>query len=89
MIFILDHEVVSAMCMLLNDRKYHRFEEEIYCVPILSQIFYSLKFSVGIHYKDYIDPNTKKAYRITQYKDYLPFLDKTKLASHPFISYHF
>ncbi|RYQ96020.1 hypothetical protein Ahy_B08g091468 [Arachis hypogaea] len=39
---------------------------------------------LGSHDVEYIDPNTKKAYQISEFMDYLPFLDKRKLASHSF-----
>ncbi|KAL4294566.1 hypothetical protein AHAS_Ahas18G0240900 [Arachis hypogaea] len=39
------------------------------------------------HGENYVDPNTNKAYwiNINQHAHYLRFLDKRKLASHPFL----
>ncbi|RYR04063.1 hypothetical protein Ahy_B06g083602 [Arachis hypogaea] len=44
-------------------------------------------FMLENHGKNYIDQNTNKAYRINinQYAHYLHYLDKRKLASHPFL----
>ncbi|RYR76390.1 hypothetical protein Ahy_A01g000983 [Arachis hypogaea] len=75
-----EKEVVSAMCMVLNDRKCRRLDEEIYCLP--TNI---VNLMLGKHNHKYIDPNTKASYHISEFKEYLSFLDKRKLTSHPFV----
>ncbi|RYR58998.1 hypothetical protein Ahy_A05g024851 [Arachis hypogaea] len=73
--------VVNAHCMILNDIKCLQFQEEIHCV--LTDIMFILEN----HSENYIDPKTNKAYRmdVDQYAHYCHFLDKRKLASHPFM----
>ncbi|RYR73090.1 hypothetical protein Ahy_A02g007388 [Arachis hypogaea] len=65
--------VVSIHSMILNQIKICRYQEQIYIVPqdVVS----------------YIDERTNKAYRfdIEQYAHHHQFLDKRKLASHPFL----
>ncbi|RYR04591.1 hypothetical protein Ahy_B06g084365 [Arachis hypogaea] len=61
--------VIFAMCQILNSKKIERFEKLIYCLPL--NIVISCK--------------TNKPFQIEDYKDYIPFLDKKKLASHPFV----
>ncbi|QHO46860.1 uncharacterized protein DS421_6g191320 [Arachis hypogaea] len=64
--------VVSIHNMILNEIKTKRYQEQIYIVPL--DIVY-------------IDKRTNKAYKfdIEQYAHYRQFLDKRKLASHPFL----
>ncbi|KAL4371203.1 hypothetical protein AHAS_Ahas06G0142300 [Arachis hypogaea] len=73
--------VVNAHCMILNDIKCPLLRK-IYCVP--TDI---VMFMLGTHGQKYIDPKTKKAYRmdVEKYDHYCQFLDKRKLASHPFL----
>ncbi|QHN85096.1 uncharacterized protein DS421_16g534370 [Arachis hypogaea] len=73
--------VVTIHSMILNEIKGHRFQEQIYIVPLDI-----VMFMLGNYGMDYIDPRTKKAYQfdIDQYADHRRFLDKRKLASHPF-----
>ncbi|RYR09187.1 hypothetical protein Ahy_B05g077327 [Arachis hypogaea] len=81
-----ENTVVNTHCMILNDMKCLRFEKDIYCVP--TDI---VMFMLGNHGEKYIDPKTKKAYRfdVDRYAHQRQFLDKRKLASHPFLSRDF
>ncbi|KAL4315300.1 hypothetical protein AHAS_Ahas15G0171300 [Arachis hypogaea] len=65
-------KVVSIHSMILNQIKVQQYQEQIYIVPL--DIVY-------------IDKRTNKAYRfdIEQYAHHRQFLDKRKLASHPFL----
>ncbi|RYR48787.1 hypothetical protein Ahy_A07g034864 isoform B [Arachis hypogaea] len=87
-IFVLKHEanyegVVTIHSIILNEIKGHRFQEQIYIVPL------DIIFMLESHGMDYTDPRTKKAYRfdIDQYAHHRRFLDKKKLASHPFVTF--
>ncbi|RYQ83776.1 hypothetical protein Ahy_B10g102609 [Arachis hypogaea] len=51
--------VVNAHCVILNDIKCSRFQEDIYCVPIDI-----VMFMLGTHGENYIDPKITKAYRM-------------------------
>ncbi|RYR19784.1 hypothetical protein Ahy_B03g064674 [Arachis hypogaea] len=68
--------VVNAQCMILNDIKCPRFQKDIYCM-----------FMLGTQGEKYIDPKTNKAYQmdVDRHAHYRQFLDKRKLASHPFL----
>ncbi|RYR04650.1 hypothetical protein Ahy_B06g084424 [Arachis hypogaea] len=59
--------VVNAHCMILNDIKYPRFQEEIYCVPTDIVMFMLKNYG-----ENHIDPKTNKTYRIDvdQYAHY-------------------
>ncbi|RYR13203.1 hypothetical protein Ahy_B04g070316 [Arachis hypogaea] len=74
--------VVNTHCMILNDMKCPRFEKDIYCVS--TDI---VMFMLGNYGVDYLDPKTKKAYRfdVERYAHQCQFLEKRKLASHPFL----
>ncbi|RYR49049.1 hypothetical protein Ahy_A07g035333 [Arachis hypogaea] len=74
--------VVSIHSLILNEIKTKWYQEQIYIV--LMDI---VNFMVGTHGENYIDKRTNKANRfnIQQYDHYRQFLDKRKLATHPFI----
>ncbi|RYR02826.1 hypothetical protein Ahy_B06g081662 [Arachis hypogaea] len=78
--------VVTAHNMILNQIKGHRFQEQIYSVPLDI-----VMFMLGNHGEKYTDPKTYKAYRfhIDKYAHHRQFLDKRKLASYPFVSCDF
>ncbi|KAL4392993.1 hypothetical protein AHAS_Ahas02G0007500 [Arachis hypogaea] len=73
--------VVSIHSMILNQIKVRRYQEQIYIVPL------DINFMLGTHGVEYTDKKTNKAYRfdIEQYAHHHQFLDKRKLASHPFL----
>ncbi|RYQ93112.1 hypothetical protein Ahy_B09g099378 [Arachis hypogaea] len=68
--------------MTLNQIKVRRYQEQIYIVPLDI-----VNFMLGTHGESYTDKRTNKAYRfdIEQYAHHCQFLDKRKLASHPFL----
>ncbi|QHO20131.1 uncharacterized protein DS421_11g335180 [Arachis hypogaea] len=74
--------VVSIHSMILNEIKTKRYQEQIYIVPLDI-----VNFMLGTHGVEYTDKRTNKAYRfdIEQYAHHRQFLDKRKLASHPFL----
>ncbi|KAL4316062.1 hypothetical protein AHAS_Ahas15G0247500 [Arachis hypogaea] len=73
--------VVSIHSMILNQIKVRRYQEQIYIVSLDI-----VNFMLATHGVDYTDKRTNKAYRfnIEQYAHHRQFLDKRKLASHPF-----
>ncbi|KAL4343745.1 hypothetical protein AHAS_Ahas11G0109100 [Arachis hypogaea] len=77
--------VVSIHNMILNEIKTKRYQEQICIVP--QDI---VNFMFGRYGMKYTDERTNKAYRfdIDQYAHHRQFLDKRKLASHPFLSWH-
>ncbi|RYQ82600.1 hypothetical protein Ahy_B10g101183 isoform A [Arachis hypogaea] len=80
-IFVLKHEALYEG-MILNQIKVRRYEEQIYIVPLDI-----VNFMLERHGMDYTDKSTNKAYKfdVEQYAHYRQFLDKRKLASHPFL----
>ncbi|RYR08373.1 hypothetical protein Ahy_B05g076031 [Arachis hypogaea] len=74
--------VVSIHSMILNQIKVRLYQEQIYILPLDI-----VNFMVGTHGVDYTDKRTKKAYwfDIEQYAHPRQFLDKRKLALHPFL----
>ncbi|QHN84566.1 uncharacterized protein DS421_16g529730 [Arachis hypogaea] len=75
-------EVVCIYSMILNEIKVRRYQELIYIVPLDI-----VNFMLETHGESYVDKSTNKAYRfdIEQYAHHRQFLDKRKLASHPFL----
>ncbi|RYR53242.1 hypothetical protein Ahy_A06g028256 [Arachis hypogaea] len=69
--------VVNAHCKILNQINGRRFQEQIYCVPADIAMF-----MLGNHGEKYMDLNRMD---VDQYAHYHRFLDKRKLASHPFL----
>ncbi|RYR09600.1 hypothetical protein Ahy_B05g077973 [Arachis hypogaea] len=84
--------VVSIHSMILNQIKVQQYQEQIYIVPLdivkcdLIDVHF-VDFMLETHGVEYIDKRTNKAYRfdIEQYAHHRQFLDKRKLASHPFL----
>ncbi|KAL4299214.1 hypothetical protein AHAS_Ahas17G0078500 [Arachis hypogaea] len=76
-----DRKVVNIHSMILNQIKVRRYQEQIYIVPLDI-----VNFMLRTHGMEYIDKTTNKTYRfdIEHYVHYRQFLDKRKLASHPF-----
>ncbi|RYQ80684.1 hypothetical protein Ahy_Scaffold1g106929 [Arachis hypogaea] len=74
--------MVSIHIMILNQIKVRWYQEQIYIVQLDI-----VNFMLGTHGKSYTDKNTNKAYwfDIEQYAHHHQFLDKRKLASHPFL----
>ncbi|RYQ99280.1 hypothetical protein Ahy_B07g087185 [Arachis hypogaea] len=80
--------IVSAICLLLNKKRIKRFEEQIYCLLpdiVVSVIPILLNLALGNHKGKFEQPKTDKPFDIQDYKMFIPYLDKKKLASHPFI----
>ncbi|QHN95849.1 uncharacterized protein DS421_18g613270 [Arachis hypogaea] len=75
-------QVVSIHSMILNEIKTKRYQEQIYIVPMDV-----VNFMLETHGVKYTDMMTNKAYKfdIEQYAHHYQFLDKRKLASHPFL----
>ncbi|RYQ92184.1 hypothetical protein Ahy_B09g098355 [Arachis hypogaea] len=75
-------KVVSIRSMILNQIKVWRYQEQIYIVPLDI-----VNFMLETHGESYTDKRTNKSYRfdIEQYAHHHQFLNKTKLASHPFL----
>ncbi|RYR08677.1 hypothetical protein Ahy_B05g076480 [Arachis hypogaea] len=55
-------DVVNAQCMILNDRKCHQFQEEIYCVP--TEIVLFVLICNGRHWWLWIADVQKKAFYV-------------------------
>ncbi|RYR39981.1 hypothetical protein Ahy_A09g045629 [Arachis hypogaea] len=76
----IETEIVSAMCLILNQQNVKRFQEEIYCLP--SDI---VNMAVENHPNGkFLLPKTEKPFRVEDYPMFIPFLDLKKLASHPY-----
>ncbi|RYR11870.1 hypothetical protein Ahy_B04g069390 [Arachis hypogaea] len=77
----IEAEIVSTMCLILNQQNIKRFQEEIYCLsPDI------VNMAVGNHPNGkFLQPKTNKPFRVEDYPIFIPFLDLKKLASHPYI----
>ncbi|QHO20854.1 uncharacterized protein DS421_11g341600 [Arachis hypogaea] len=74
----IEAEIVTAICLILNQENIKRFQEEIYCLPP--------NMTIGNHPDgEFLQPKTKKPFRVEDYPMFIPFLDLKKLASHPYI----
>ncbi|QHO50658.1 uncharacterized protein DS421_1g24190 [Arachis hypogaea] len=74
-------QVVSAICLILNQKKEKRFHAQIYCLPpdIVSM-------ALSDHPKgEFISPKTNREFRVEAYPNFIPFIDRKKLSSHPYI----
>ncbi|XP_057760744.1 uncharacterized protein LOC130981139 [Arachis stenosperma] len=74
-------QIVSAICLILNQKNEKRFQEQIYCLPpdIVSM-------ALSDHPKgEFISPKTKKEFRVEAYPSFIHFIDRKKLSSHPYI----
>ncbi|QHN87385.1 uncharacterized protein DS421_16g554630 [Arachis hypogaea] len=74
--------VVCTYNMILNEIKVWWYQELKYIVPLDI-----VNFMLGTHSESYVDKSTNKAYQldIEQYAHHRQFLDKRKLALHPFL----
>ncbi|RYR03431.1 hypothetical protein Ahy_B06g082379 [Arachis hypogaea] len=77
----IEAEIVSAMCLILNQKNDKRFREQVYCLPpnILNMAIW--KHPNG----EFISPKTNKEFRVEDYPMFIPFINAKKLTSHPYI----
>ncbi|RYQ85610.1 hypothetical protein Ahy_B10g105175 [Arachis hypogaea] len=91
----IEAEIVSVMCLILNQQKIKRFQEEVYCLPpdIVSRVASrnfgcifctpSSNMAIANHPEGvFLQPKTNKPFRVEDYPMFIPFLDFKKLASH-------
>ncbi|QHN91991.1 uncharacterized protein DS421_17g579780 [Arachis hypogaea] len=76
----IEAEIVSAMCLILNQQNIKRFQEEIYCLPPDIMNMASGNHPTG----EFLHPKTNKPFRVEDYPMFILFLDLKKLASHPY-----
>ncbi|XP_057760994.1 uncharacterized protein LOC130981411 [Arachis stenosperma] len=77
----IESQIVSAICLILNQKNEKRFQEQIYCLPpdIVSM-------ALSDHPKgEFISPKTEKEFRVEAYPSFIHFIDRKKLSSHPYI----
>ncbi|RYR46793.1 hypothetical protein Ahy_A07g032613 [Arachis hypogaea] len=77
----IESQIVSAICLILNQKNEKRFQEQIYCLPpdIVSM-------ALSDHPRgEFISPKTKKEFRVEAYPSFIHFIDRKKLSSHPYI----
>ncbi|KAL4288071.1 hypothetical protein AHAS_Ahas19G0249500 [Arachis hypogaea] len=68
----IESEIVSAMCLILNQKNDKRFREQSMAVS---------KHPNG----EFISPKTNKEFKVEDYPMFIPFIDGKKLASHRYI----
>ncbi|XP_020961161.1 uncharacterized protein LOC107646789 [Arachis ipaensis] len=80
----IEAEIVSAMCLILNQKNDKRFREQVYCLPpnILNMAIW--KHPNG----EFISPKTNKEFRVEDYPMFIPFINAKKLTSHPYVNFH-
>ncbi|QHN80875.1 uncharacterized protein DS421_20g681960 [Arachis hypogaea] len=72
----IEAEIVSAMCLILNQQKIKRFQEEVYCLP--PDI---VNMAIGNHPQGvFLQPKTNKPFRVEDYPMFIPFLDLKKIS---------
>ncbi|RYQ87935.1 hypothetical protein Ahy_B09g095452 isoform A [Arachis hypogaea] len=77
----IESQIVSAICLILNQKNEKRFQEQIYCLP--SDI---VCMALSDHPKgEFVSPKTEKEFRVEAYPSFIPFIDRKKLTSHPYI----
>ncbi|QHO08944.1 uncharacterized protein DS421_14g477030 [Arachis hypogaea] len=77
----IESEIVSAMCLILNQKNDKRFQEQVYC--LLPDI---VNMALSKHPKgEFISSKTNKEFRVEDYPCFIPFIDAKKLTSHPYI----
>ncbi|RYR16551.1 hypothetical protein Ahy_B04g073601 [Arachis hypogaea] len=72
----IESEIVSTMCLILNQKNDKRFQEQVYCLPpdIVSM-------AVSKHPNgEFISPKTNKEFKVEDYPMFIPFIDGKKLA---------
>ncbi|XP_052109354.1 uncharacterized protein LOC110274863 [Arachis duranensis] len=77
----IESQIVSAICLILNQKKEKRFQAQIYYLPpdIVSM-------ALSDHPRgEFISPKTKKEFRVEAYPSFIHFIDRKKLSSHPYI----
>ncbi|QHO13022.1 uncharacterized protein DS421_15g511940 [Arachis hypogaea] len=77
----IESQIVSAICLILNQKNEKRFQEQIYCLPpdIVSMAL--LDHPDG----EFISLKTNKEFRVEDYPSFIPFIDRKKLTSHLYI----
>ncbi|RYR37760.1 hypothetical protein Ahy_A09g042644 [Arachis hypogaea] len=76
----IESQIVSAICLILNQKKEKRFQAQIYCLPpdIVSM-------TLSDHPRgEFISPKTNKEFRVEAYPSFIHFIDRKKLSSHPY-----
>ncbi|RYQ83483.1 hypothetical protein Ahy_B10g102166 [Arachis hypogaea] len=68
------------MCLILNQKNDKRFQEQVYCPPLI------LCMAVSKHPNgEFISPKTNKEFKVEDYPIFIPFIDAKKLTSHRYI----
>ncbi|QHO10688.1 uncharacterized protein DS421_15g491780 [Arachis hypogaea] len=76
----IESQIVSAICLILNNKNEKRFKEQIYCLP--SDI---VCMALLDHpNREFVSPKMKKEFRVEAYPSFIPFIDRKKLTSHPY-----
>ncbi|KAL4344227.1 hypothetical protein AHAS_Ahas11G0157300 [Arachis hypogaea] len=68
-------EIVSAMCLILNQKNDKRFQEQVYCLPPNIVNMAVSKHPNG----EFISPKTNKEFRVEDYPMFIPFIDAKKI----------
>ncbi|RYQ99598.1 hypothetical protein Ahy_B07g087538 [Arachis hypogaea] len=77
----IESQIVSAICLILNNKNEKRFKEQIYCLPPDIVCMELSDHPNG----EFVSPKTKKEFRVEAYPSFIPFIDRKKLTSHPYI----
>ncbi|RYR64601.1 hypothetical protein Ahy_A03g010677 [Arachis hypogaea] len=77
----IESQIVSAICLILNNKNEKRFQEQIYCLPP-DIVCMALSDHPN---REFVSPKTEKEFRVEAYPSFIPFIDRKKLTSHPYI----
>ncbi|RYR67687.1 hypothetical protein Ahy_A03g014075 [Arachis hypogaea] len=77
----IEAEIVSVMCLILNQTNDKRFQEQVYCLPPDIVNMAISKHPNG----EFISPKTNKEFRVEDYSSFIPFIDAKKLTSYPYL----
>ncbi|QHN96145.1 uncharacterized protein DS421_18g615890 [Arachis hypogaea] len=77
----IESQIVSVICLILNQKNEERFQEQIYCLPPDN-----VSMALSDHPEgEFISPKMNKEFRVEDYPSFIPFIDRKKLTSHPYI----
>ncbi|RYR21910.1 hypothetical protein Ahy_B03g067205 [Arachis hypogaea] len=80
----IEADIITAMCLILNQENIKRFQEEIYCLP-LNIVVRCNNMAIENHAGgEFLQPKSKKPFMVEDYPMFIPFLDLKKLASHSY-----
>ncbi|QHO02172.1 uncharacterized protein DS421_13g421570 [Arachis hypogaea] len=70
----IESQIVSAICLILNKKNEKRFKNKYTCMALSDH-----------PNGEFVSPKMKKKFRVEAYPSFIPFINRKKLTSHPYI----